>query len=397
MALRFCDSVDHYLNQSAQFTQKYICTGPLQQFRVAGRYDQDGTDWAAFFMNTGFGRFRGYLPVAITGETFFSFDVATSRGTGGAFAGNSDFVSLAGYDGGTATWKEQIKLAVRANGRIQVWRSTGLNFTGALLGETAAGALEQDVWKRLTLRFNITLGLRVYLNDALVLDLSAESLLVSGSGVSQIGRVGFCWESLGFEGFKFDNVVLWDTTGTVFNNFYENLHVVANYVDNRQPASTTGAWTASTGTDFAAMLDERPGVSVTYHDSDTTYVQALATAQLVAKFRRFFPVGAIMGLAIDVVAKCAASVDVQAIVSGAAVNAHPTLQTLSGSDYSIIQFVYDTDPEDFEQWQQNDFVNQRWQFGALLTDPGAAVRLTQLVVEIVHDRVNGATADYRAF
>lgn len=398
MALLFCDSFNHYLNQSDdRMSDKYLVGGSMQQIRVAGRYDTDLTDWAAGLMNTAFGRLTYYYQFAATGTIFFAADIKTTHGTGGTFNTDSDFISCAGYDSTSSTWKEQLKVTVRADGALEIWRSTGWNLTGTLLGSTPAGTLVQDEWVRLTLKFGTSSGIWLYVDGVEVLDLNAESTTVAGSGVSGISRIGPCWQHFGNNAMVFDNLAGWDTTGSILNGLAGDLIVQANYVDATVAADVTaGAFTANTGSNLAAMLDEAPP-AVSYHDRDTTYISASADAALVCKFSRFFPAGDIMGVALNIGTKASGPVDVGAIVRGLSDYDHPTAQSLvSSSNYRFVQFVYDVDPEDGAQWQPNDFVNQRWQFGARLNFGTGSARITQMVVETVQT-ILGMTADYSGF
>lgn len=403
MALLGCDSFDHYLNNSDnRMSDKYIVTGGVQQLRLAGRYDDDGTDFSAALMNTAFGRVTYHYPLDGAGSfVFFAFDCCTTRGTGGAFAGNSDFVSIAGYDSVGGTWKEQIKVAVLADGHLEIWRSTGDNFTGTLLASTDPDTLEQDVWKRVTVKFGLSTGIWLYVDGVELVALPFQTLTVPASNVSSMGRVGFCWQSFGFEAIRLDNMVLWDsqtTGGALLYGLQGNLHVKANYVDAAVEPDTVGTWTPNTGTSLAAVVDERPLVDAGYHDRDVTYVSVSADAEIVYKFLRFFPSGDIMGVVLNIGAKASASVTLQSIVRGAVDAVFPVPKSLIASgEYFFSQFPYDVDPENSEQWQQSDFVDQRWRFGALVNFGTGTLRITQIVVEMVHDRANGATADYRIF
>jgi hypothetical protein len=395
-----CDSFDHYQNNiSGIMDQKYtvVATFGAQQLRRAGRWDTDGTDFSIALMNTGFGRAAYYWELPGTGTFYYAVDICTTRGTGGTFAGNSDFLSFAGYDSGSSTWKQQTRLAVRDNGRIQVWNGTGNNFTGTLVAETDPDTLEQDVWKRLTVRFNTTTGLVLYVDGVEVLDLSGTLLTVAGSGVSAIGRVGPCWESFGFDAIQLDNAVLWDTTGTNLFGLTGNLLVQANYVDSTETPDTTGTWTPSTGTNLGALVDDRPPDSA-YPNGDTNYISASADAEAVFKFRRFYPPGDIMGVVVAINGRSTLStVNVQAIVKGLTNYLHPTPQSLAASaSYTCLLFAYDVDPEDSEPWDTEDFISQRWRFGVYVDIASGAYRLTQLVVEVVHS-LGSITADYRAF
>lgn len=405
MALLASDSFDAYRNHTADnlMNEQWISAASMQQLRITGRYDDDGTDYAIALMNTGFGRATYYMPLTgASGSVFFTFDACTTRGTGGAFAGDSDFVSIAGYDPGSATWKEQVKVAVRSDGKLQVWRSTGTNFTGTLLAETDPDTLEQDIWKRVTVKFGLTTGIWVYVDEVEVVALPAQALVVPASGVMSMGRVGFCWESFGFEAIGLDNMVLYDSISASSSLYALKgaLHVKANYVDSAEEPATVGTWTPNTGTTLATLVDERPN-DLNYPDRDITYMSASADAEAVFKFRRFFPTGDIMGVVVRLGAKASAGMDITSIVRGVADYYHPTAVALTSSaSYFFSQFPYNVDPEDLAQWDQDDFIAQRWRFGLQVNfppSPAGTLRITQLVVDVIHDRSNASTADYRIF
>jgi len=400
VAFLFCDSFDHVLITAGAILQaKYEMLGSfIQLSRLAGRWDEDTdaaplvfTDASCALMNTGFGRIAYYYNFLgkASGAVFLGVDIKPTHLLGGTFGGDSDFISLSGFKSSAGIYKEQAKIAVRNDGRLQVWKSTGTSFTGTMLAETAPGVVAHNVWARLEIRFtDATLVLR--LNGVELINL-AISLVDDTDGIC---RAGIAWEYFGFQAMCFDNLVVWDASGTVCNTWIGDAQVVATYVDDATTADTSGVWTASTGTALEEMVDERPVTDANYHDSDTTYITSSVDAEAVFKFLRFLVYGDIMGVAVDIVAKCVTTTTVMAIVRGST-DFFATGQTLAGVDYRILQFPFTLDPEGGLQWAQDDFIDQRWQFGVRIDTPAGAVRVTHIVVEVVHARDNAPFADYR--
>ncbi len=395
----FCDSFDHFLiNGDDRINGKYATIGGVQAVRLPGRYDPDTDgnpssyeDSAYALMNTAFGRISHNYSFAglASGAVFFGVDIRPANLSGGAFATDSDFITLSGYDSFSSTFKEQAKIAIRNDGRLQVWKSTGTNFTGTMLAELPAGTLADNVWHRLEIRFtDSTLVLR--LDGVEMLDLD-DSMV---SGTDGISRVGICWESFGNNAMVYDNLAVWDTSGALCNDWIGDAQVAANYVDDTEAADVpTGAWTPTTGTSLEEMVDERPIADANYHDFDTTVIEASADASVVFKCRRFFPYGEILGVAVNIVTKCPTATTLSAVVRGASDFVNTGI-SFSSSTYRIVQFPYTFDPEGGIQWQQDDFIDQRWRFGAALASPLGPVKITQLVVEVLHVRTGGPLAFY---
>lgn len=395
----FMDSFDPYQNNTdSKMTGKYISTSIDQQVRRTGRWSS-GTDndFCIGLMNTGFGRSTYDVDIQSgVGNIYTSWDIMFSNEIGGAFAAESDFFQWTGLKVSPPDIHAQAKLAIRLTGKIQLWRSSGGNFTGTMVAESTE-AIEFGQWYRISVRYGKLVGVQVKIDDTVVID---EPDFALAWDTDTIIRTGLCWEHFGNNAMRADNYVVNDSSGDWANGHLPNMHVVANYIDVVSGATLdAGTWVPSTAGPLHPMLYESQNFPVNlqaYHDFDATYIHTEeAEDECLFKFRRFIPYGEIYAVAPSIVAKCADGVLLQARVFGNS-DSYSSARSFANAGYRIEEFVFPANPENGLQWLQAGFVNQLWKFGARVVNPVSQIRITQIAVEIAHVHA-GAFARYRVY
>lgn len=187
----------------------------------------------------------------------FAFKYENLAAASLAFGSNTDFIGL--YD----TTTLHLALRLHSDGSIRAYRST------TSLGTSAAGVIVTDTWHYIELYGTIddtTGSLTVYVDGTSVLTLSGID--TRNAANAYINKVEFgCPDGSGSNGISnHDDFYVTDSTTRVGERRIETLRPSAD--------TASKAWTASTGSDNYAMVDD------TTADGDTTYVQGSTTGDL---------------------------------------------------------------------------------------------------------------------
>ena len=389
----FCDGLDHYRSLSpALIAEKYISRTTFdQQLRVAGRYDDAYlSDFAGGSMNNAFG--EAWADVAISASYgYASMDLKLAHGSGGTFLADGDFLVLSGLVLSVPT--KQTRVAVRTDGRIEVWRGTGNQFTGTLVAASAAAMLVQSEFRRVEVCWGQITGIWVRVNGVTVISEPSASVLAGAPGITRVGQY---WSQFGFNAVLWDNYFVWsDSTA---EQWLGNIQVATFW-----PASdvSLGGFAPNSGTNLFSRLYERnnyPTLSNEYPDGSTSYAATNATDACLLQMQTFRSYGTILAVAVNIEARCVSGCTHQGYANKNAVgNFYPTAQSLSGSDYKIHQFLFPKDPDTLATWDAADLISGIWTFGAAVTSPASEYRLSQVVIEVAYLRESSVGARYRVY
>lgn len=143
------------------------------------------------------------------------------------------------------------------------------NAAGSQLGSTASAAIVNTAWHWIEVKitFGTTSGnasAKVYLNGSLILNVSSVNIYV-GTGINNRGQLVKFYGSNG--GSRFDDVIIWDTSGSSVNSF----PLGECKIDTLSPNAdgTNNDWGKSTGSTRYTLVDD--GISGTAND-DTDYL-----------------------------------------------------------------------------------------------------------------------------
>jgi hypothetical protein len=383
----------------------------LDGFYGSSSYYQE--DLAFSVMNTGFGRspYEHNFGNGSGGVSTlcFGMHLKTSRGTGGTFDGNSDFFQARHRDI-MLTVTKQFALAIRADGRIELWSGgTGSNFTGTLRAATDPGVVEQDVYHWFEFVVTSPAGIQIYRDGSLILDEAGAQTVKGGIAPTTYTLAGFVWENFGFPMFVADNfylrndaVLMGEKRNTT--NYPTDDDTIADIeVSNLTPVLHPSLTVLFAGLPtYAGMILERknfPYTGCAYHDEDNSSLRVAAgdTGRGVFRFLRWFPVGTIDALSVTIAFRGAtgsAGHRIRPIIRGS-VDSYGDWYDFDGSNrYTIKQWIFTVDPENSDPWDEEDFSNQFWTFGFEIEGGSNVAYVSQLTVERMHEAGTGATADY---
>jgi len=391
----FCDGFDHYRTISpALIAEKYISRTTFdQQLREAGRYDDSYlSDYSAGSMNNAFGEAWTDVAVATT-YSYASMDLKLAHGTGGTFLTDGDFLVLSGLI--LSTYTKQTRVAVRTDGRIEVWRGTGAQFTGTLLASSAAGILVQSEFRRVEVCWGQITGIWVRVNGVTVISEPAASLLAGAAGISRVGQY---WAQFGFNAILWDNYFVW--TDTVAEAWLGDIQVATFWPFNGAPADQeAGSFVPDSGSNMYSRLYERqdfPSVGNEFPNGNTNYISTTVSDECYLRMQNLRSYGTVLALAVNLEAYCLSGCSHQGVAhKDAGSSYYATAQSLSGSDYKIHQFLFSTNPDTGLPWDPAELVLNGWYFGAKVTSPLSAYRLSQIALEIVYLKSGATGARYR--
>lgn len=221
----------------------------------------------------------------------------------------------------------------------------------SLLALTASDAMRVRCWNRLEIKLTchptngsivIRCNGREIMNETGV-DTSGSSggayhvrcLLYSNSGTASYAQ-------------RWDDISVLDTTGTTLNDFVGPFTCIARLPE----ADDTANWTASTGNDHYALVDEREP------DDDTTYIES---ANSIDKFT-----SSNLPSTVDSVYGVTLGVDYRLDTANGSVNMHQVLDSggteytgdtinVSSNTYAYEQTVWNTDPDTSNAWTVNGY------------------------------------------
>jgi hypothetical protein len=245
--LEFIDSFDHYA--TADLTQKWTAKGGTPEVSASGS-------------RTGVGHL-----LLVAGETL-DRDLG-AQATRTIVAGvkldalSADVPVFSLYDAATL----QVKLVVRTDGSVAVYRGAA-----TLLGESAAAAFAAGAWQQLewkTTVHNTTGATEVRLNGAVLFALTAQNTRASGNNFSTIVRV--TGEDLGGGGggVHIDDLCVTNgdnTDGAGNTGFLGDVRVSCRLVD---ADGSVNQWTPSAGSRFQCVDEAAPNGDTDYVSTST--------------------------------------------------------------------------------------------------------------------------------
>ncbi len=151
----------------------------------------------------------------------------------------------------------QVTITVDTTGVISVWRGngSGSKFT-TKLGDSGVPAITANAWNSIEAKVKIANSggtVEVRVNGVTVINLTGQD--TQASGAAETSQVRWEVTGAGTEGYYVDDVVAWDTTGALNNDFLGDRKVVTDF-PNADTADV--AWTRSTGSTNFGVIDENP-------------------------------------------------------------------------------------------------------------------------------------------
>jgi hypothetical protein len=336
MALLRLDSFDHYA--TADITEKHTDAG-------------SGT-----ISTTGLGRCGTEAYINSTSGSALRTGVTNTDETGvvGVAFWPGQLNSGGGIEIGDADNDILCFLVFAADGSLQLW--TGPNIViGNLEATSAAGLLSDNIWSYIEFKWRIhdTLGtLEVQHNGVSVASASGLDTIPADNGL-YTPRPPWRQTNLitaGAAG-RFDDLYILNGAGGVNDDFLGDVHVEALLaeLDSVAGGGTYKQWTASSGTDMGAMVDEEPP------DDDTTTLSESTTTERVTVTHPDITLasGTVYGLQAVVNAKkdntsLGTRTIANVIVSGATTDDGAT-QSLT-TDYKFFMEIHDVDPNTAVAW-----------------------------------------------
>jgi hypothetical protein len=166
----------------------------------------------------------------------------------------------------------QVLLNLDTTGVVSLWQGNDSDAFGTQLGVSTVGMVA-SAWQHLEVKADFTAGaVEVRLNSVTILNVSAVSLVnsdpSSGRATGQVSaaQVRFYNSAAGHGSRYIDDLVVWDNSGTLNNDFVGDVKVFTDMPD----ADTADIdWTPLSGINRYAMIDEIPA------DGDTSYDEAI--------------------------------------------------------------------------------------------------------------------------
>lgn len=162
----------------------------------------------------------------------------------------------------------QVTIAIDTTGILSAWRGgpgVGDHYN-TKLGDTGAPVLTANAWNHVEAKVKIhgsTGTVEVRVNGATVLALSGQNTGSAG----ETSQVRFDVNGAFTLGYYLDDLVAWDTSGSLNNDFVGDVKVFTD-LPNADTADVD--WTPLTGSDRYAMIDEVPADGDTSYDESTT-------------------------------------------------------------------------------------------------------------------------------
>ena len=167
-------------------------------------------------------------------------------------------------------------IKLETDGRISAYRGNPITGSGTLLGTSTSPAIVANAWQHIELKVFLddaagTIEVRV--EGVTVLSLTSQDTLNAAGPCTQIaqGRASF---SSGSHSYYTKDWVLWDTAGTLNNDFMSSVAVYELIPDG----DISFNWAASSGTTGWNLIDEAPP------NDDTDYIYAVDPAPAASKF-----------------------------------------------------------------------------------------------------------------
>lgn len=214
--------------------------------------------------------------VLLLGNTAFFDNARKVLGTPSATVGMGARVWLGSLPGGSANPcffrfndganVTHVSIAVTSTGVIQAWRGTQTFSTGTLLGSSSAPVLVANAFQHVEAKVLIsdTVGtVEVRVNGVTVLNLTNQDtgnsadLTVAQVVLSPSSRGDLATQEIPI---YFKDFVVWDSTGTLNNDFFGSVSVSAMAPDG----DDTNTWARSSGTVSNTLINESDPVDTSY-------------------------------------------------------------------------------------------------------------------------------------
>ena len=334
MSIIFMDSFDHYTTAAHMQSKGWIPeeTGqPSTSQKRTGGYSMTGGGSTSVCV----------FSTPVPNETAIYLHVALYQD--GASASR-----LAGVCGGFADWNSyQVMVLYSAIGEIYV--SSG----GSTIGTTAPGVFRFNTWNHFQIKFVVsnTVGeVEIYLNGALVLDLSGKDTLnQSGSPATAVGIMfGGAWTQ-----YIDDLVVNYNDLDGINDGYLGDVRVVCLLPQTDAVAAGSNAdFTCSADADHGALVDEASP------DDDTSYVHSSTLNHVDSwEYPALGYTGDIKGVQMSLRAKKSDSGTraIAAVTRPVATNrVHATNHYLGMTNYVYWKAIWDQNPEDSAAWEVAD-------------------------------------------
>ena len=253
MSLLFCDSFDHYA--IGDITKKWTSQSGSPAALASGRF------------GNGLSLGSSQSGLASATKTLASSAATLGLGCAVLFAtiptGSGHDRVVAFYDSGS----EQVTVHLNSSGKLYVAR-------GATVLGTGATVLSINVFYYIEVKATIdnTVGaVTVKINGTTEITITgADTQQTANASANQI-IIGGDQFSTGGGTFKtYDDLVIWDTSGTANNDFMGDIRVQALLPSG---AGTTTAWTPSSGANYTDVDESAP-------NDDTDYVSSSTPGQI---------------------------------------------------------------------------------------------------------------------
>lgn len=267
MALLYADGFEHYGTGA-------LNSGSVKEAFLAGEWSAGGSPFYIYQVSGNARTGDRYLEGSQNTDVRHIYPNTISNEVGAAVAMFIPAMPSADFNSPGFSITDEVNdyivtILVAPNGSVQVYRG---NYNGTLLGVTDTGIITASAWHHYELRIlqdNVVGEVELRVNGEVELLLTNLDL---GTVLPRFWRVGGSGSFTTSR--RYDDLILWDTTGDVNNTFFGPARVTTQWLDADELGNQWSVVGAGSGA--AALTELAP-------DGDTSYVSA-ATNNAVSEF-----------------------------------------------------------------------------------------------------------------
>lgn len=254
MALLFMDGMDNYSSYT-QLTMKYSVVSSANYSTTGGRWGGGAFEISDYGSSSKLN--AGLLPTIAAGS-WMHFAVWVKPDTSAHSSSNSVLMGFKSTTNNT--------IGIGLIGQYPCVYAYNSSAASALQTFSGGDPFIMNTWSHVEGAFTIADSggrMKVWINGGLVVDFTGDTAVISDART--IDRF-FCCDATTFNGTWYDDLVVWDESGSDFAYTQLGSHRISTLRPSGAGSNT--GWTPNTGANYAAV-DDAP-----YHDSDTTYVES---------------------------------------------------------------------------------------------------------------------------